>query len=72
MDSKREVAMDQDAEKGYPPSDVDVRTSLESPMEKTATQTAMDFPDGGARAWSVAIGAAGVLFCTFGYANAFG
>ncbi|KAF7863218.1 hypothetical protein EAF04_007300 [Stromatinia cepivora] len=32
----------------------------------------MDFPDGGARAWSVAAGAAGVLFCTFGYINAFG
>lgn len=30
------------------------------------------FPDGGARAWSVAVGAAGVLFCTFGYANGFG
>lgn len=32
----------------------------------------MDFPDGGAKAWSVAIGAAGILFCTFGYINAFG
>ncbi|TGO82216.1 hypothetical protein BPOR_0887g00020 [Botrytis porri] len=32
----------------------------------------MDFPDGGARAWSVAAGAAGVLFCTFGYINSFG
>ncbi|KFY42847.1 hypothetical protein V495_04309 [Pseudogymnoascus sp. VKM F-4514 (FW-929)] len=31
-----------------------------------------DFPDGGPRAWSVAIGAAGVLFTTFGYVNAFG
>jgi hypothetical protein len=30
------------------------------------------FPEGGARAWSVAFGAAGTLFCTFGYANAFG
>ena len=30
------------------------------------------FPEGGARAWSVALGAAGVLFCTFGYVNAFG
>lgn len=32
----------------------------------------MTFPDGGARAWSVAAGTAGVLFCTFGYTNAFG
>jgi hypothetical protein len=30
------------------------------------------FPEGGARAWSVALSAAGVLFCTFGYVNAFG
>ncbi|GFG20113.1 MFS transporter, putative [Aspergillus udagawae] len=30
------------------------------------------FPDGGARAWMVALGAGGVLFCTFGYVNAFG
>lgn len=32
----------------------------------------MAFPDGGARAWSVAAGAAGVFFCTFGYVNNFG
>lgn len=50
----------------------DIEASLETPIEKTATERAMEFPDGGAKAWSVAIGAAGVLFCTFGYANAFG
>jgi hypothetical protein len=31
-----------------------------------------DFPEGGARAWTVVLGAAGLLFCTFGYTNAFG
>jgi hypothetical protein len=30
------------------------------------------FPEGGARAWSVAVGTAGVTFCTFGYVNTFG
>jgi hypothetical protein len=30
------------------------------------------FPEGGARALAVAAGAAGVLFCTLGYSNAFG
>ncbi|MCJ1394629.1 hypothetical protein MMC18_007509 [Xylographa bjoerkii] len=32
----------------------------------------MTFPEGGARAWSVAIGCAGVMFCTLGHVNAFG
>jgi hypothetical protein len=46
-------------------------TSLEEkPVEQPPPH--MVFPEGGARAWSVALGTAGVLFCTFGYANAFG
>ncbi|RJE27029.1 Major Facilitator Superfamily [Aspergillus sclerotialis] len=32
----------------------------------------LPFPDGGFRAWMVALGAAGVMFCTIGYVNAFG
>ncbi|KAE8363805.1 MFS general substrate transporter [Aspergillus caelatus] len=31
-----------------------------------------DFPDGGLRAWSVVAGAAGLMFCAFGYVNSFG
>ncbi|OGM42350.1 hypothetical protein ABOM_007909 [Aspergillus bombycis] len=31
-----------------------------------------EFPDGGSRAWSVAAGAAGLMFCAFGYVNSFG
>jgi len=30
------------------------------------------FPEGGARAWSVAAGTAGVTFCTLGYLNSYG
>jgi len=30
------------------------------------------FPEGGTRSWAVAAGAAGALFCTLGYSNAFG
>lgn len=30
------------------------------------------YPEGGLRAWAVAMGAAGVLFSTMGYVNAFG
>lgn len=47
----------------------------ENNLEKAPVQATFQpapFPEGGARAWSVAIGAAGVLFCTFGYVNAFG
>ncbi|CAD6454327.1 5265c8df-1c99-438b-a585-f04aab271371 [Sclerotinia trifoliorum] len=65
-------------------SDVDIERSVETGEAENeilaAVQSesekqnafALDFPDGGARAWSVALGAAGVLFCTFGYINAFG
>ncbi|KAF5869999.1 putative monocarboxylate permease-like protein [Botrytis fragariae] len=65
-------------------SDVDIERSVEKAeiknersegvQSEAEKQNAfiMDFPDGGARAWSVAAGAAGVLFCTFGYINAFG
>lgn len=38
--------------------------------EITANET--EFPEGGLRAWSVAIGCSGLLFSTFGYVNAFG
>lgn len=30
------------------------------------------FPEGGLKAWAVVAGACCVLFCTFGYLNAFG
>lgn len=56
--------------------EIPVKPSLdtvdEKPVATVQGPTQFDFPDGGARAWSVAAGAAGVLFCTFGYANAFG
>ena len=35
-------------------------------------KTEHEFPEGGARAWMVVVGAALSLFATFGYANAFG
>ena len=48
----------------------DERTIDEKPAEQASGDNT--FPEGGPRAWSVAFGAAGALFCTFGYANAFG
>lgn len=70
MDSKTTPRPSQDTRAGVLESDVEA--SLDNAIEKTPTERAMEYPDGGARAWSVAIGAAGVLFCTFGYCNAYG
>jgi hypothetical protein len=42
-------------------------------VEKAApAQPSHDFPDGGPRAWAVAIGTSFVLFATLGYVNSFG
>jgi hypothetical protein len=55
------------------PVDSDPENSVEiKSIEETSAPAQHNFPEGGLRAWSVAIGAAGVIFCTFGYANAFG
>ncbi|KAL4866280.1 hypothetical protein BDV12DRAFT_210629 [Aspergillus spectabilis] len=52
-----------DAEK-VPPEDI-------TPKVKHDGQH-MEFPDGGLRAWGVALGNAGVMFCTLGYVNSWG
>lgn len=45
----------------------------EIPLEPKYTGPPLaEFPEGGTRAWLVVAGCAGVLFCNFGYANAFG
>lgn len=41
-------------------------------VEKGPVKLDAELLDGGARAWGVAVGSSGVLFATFGYANAFG
>ncbi|OJD30874.1 monocarboxylate permease-like protein [Diplodia corticola] len=47
--------------------------SSQSPSEKPNTPAAAgDFPEGGFRAWSVAVGTAAALFCTMGYLNSYG
>lgn len=40
--------------------------------EDKRTTLVITFPEGGARGWATTAGAAGVLFCTFGYINTFG
>lgn len=54
--------------------------SAEKPLEEAcpdleAEKEALDtitYPEGGARAYLVVLGSAGLLFCTMGYINAFG
>lgn len=46
--------------------------ALPDQADGTEISEEMTFPEGGARAWFVAAGAAGVLFCTLGYVNSFG
>jgi MFS family permease len=48
---------------------VDATSDNKSPDGDNTTFT---IPDGGWRAWSVVLGSSLVLFCTFGYVNAFG
>jgi hypothetical protein len=46
-------------------------TSAPNPQEEKAA-LALSFPEGGFRAWTVVAGSFCVLFCTFGYLNAYG
>ncbi|KAF8595642.1 MFS general substrate transporter [Ceratobasidium sp. AG-I] len=52
--------------------DLPAPTVEPSKQEKQDTYTALQIPDGGAIAWSTVAGAWLILFCSFGYANAFG
>ena len=55
------------------PSDVEASIAGKSVEEAPKSQGERStFPEGGLRAWSVAVGCAGVLFSTFGYVNTFG
>lgn len=46
--------------------------SAQGESEKAVAPAPAAFPDAGLRAWSVAAGHAGAMFCTFGYINSFG
>jgi hypothetical protein len=57
------------------PQESDIEASMEAQLDKEASApqyATPPFPEGGLRAWSVAIGCSGVMFSTFGYVNAFG
>lgn len=56
-----------------PAAAVDEKAGAEvTPQQPRVPSNMMDFPEGGFRAWSVVFGTSAVLFCSFGYANAFG
>lgn len=55
--------------------DSSLNTPEKRPLENgpdDGEATGDTFPEGGARAWSVAIGTACIAFCTMGYVNSFG
>ncbi|KAF8596146.1 MFS general substrate transporter [Ceratobasidium sp. AG-I] len=52
--------------------DVSAPASAPSNEEKQVAYAPPQIPDGGVVAWSTVLGAWLILFCTFGYANAFG
>lgn len=49
-----------------------IEGSLNAAYDGKGATPAVTFPEGGARGWATTAGAAGVLFCTFGYINTFG
>lgn len=47
--------------------------STKDDISPTSRSSNIDgYPEGGSRAWLVAMGTGGVLFCTLGYTNSFG
>ena len=50
----------------------DIKGSYAEDSASDQMSKEITFPEGGTRAWLAASGAAGVLFCTFGYVNALG
>jgi hypothetical protein len=57
------------------PRESDIEASIEGQSDEKAHGPqggSQEFPEGGLRAWSVAIGCSGILFSTFGYVNTFG
>jgi hypothetical protein len=55
--------------------DDDKEQSVEARVSPTVDEKqpeAITYPEGGARAWSVALACGGIVFCTFGYVNSFG
>lgn len=57
-----------DAEK----ADTSSEAASQHTLETSGEDRVGGVPDGGLRAWMVAAGTAGILFCTMGYANSFG
>lgn len=60
------------SENGTPPEKTGSALNPSSDMELAGHPAHIDFPEGGVGAWMVAASASGILFCTFGYLNAFG
>jgi hypothetical protein len=66
MEGKKKPEMPQESDNE---ASIEVQPDEKAPVPQNGPPP---FPEGGLRAWSVAIGCSGVLFSTFGYVNAFG
>ncbi|KAI3391322.1 hypothetical protein diail_7513, partial [Diaporthe ilicicola] len=66
------MAHNQNSDASAIPTDSLSDGSAQGESEKAGAPAPPAFPDGGLRAWSVAAGHAGAMFCTFGYINSFG
>jgi hypothetical protein len=66
MASQRELADERDS------SLTMAQASRERLPEEEGKHVEDMFPEGGWRAWSVAIGNAGIMFCTLGHVNTWG
>jgi hypothetical protein len=73
MGSEKQHQILPDAEPRQSKGEVSLNESLDPKDVLAKGNTVEDtFPEGGARAWSVAAGTAGVTFCTLGYLNSYG
>ena len=75
FDRNRKGAMesdDRDLEKLEAVKDDEHTGQPEPQAEVPAPPPPVTFPEGGAQAWAVVAGSSCILFCTFGYLNAYG
>ncbi|KAK1975008.1 riboflavin transporter MCH5 [Colletotrichum cereale] len=70
-EASRESQDGSEQSQALPPTEQN-KQQEEEKQETVTVSAENDFPEGGRRAWLVAAGTAGILFCSLGYTNSFG